>query len=221
MSTFNESILTLSFTSESGLGDITMQYHPSVLNMRDRTAARNFAGLNNIITYVPPKNTSDSAINISAYFTSLIHRKDDQGSLSSAQSDIVTGFLATEAAIIAGAAGGRNALDFLDAAASSISLAKGVYNIATSVISRDVISPVPKFSSLRDHIKKIADLHEAMDKSVPCWVVWDVVLAVREEQYIINAMNVDVERIREENGDSMILKVDLSLIRLGAKVEVM
>lgn len=198
---------------------VSMQYHPSALGMSERTAARNSPGLNNIITYIPPKNTSDGAINITAYFTALIPERDSDPLKSSVNADLVIGAGLTGLAAAA-SFGGRKVLDILDATTGTISLAKGIYDLGAGVIAPKRINPLPR-AALSDQFQKVVDLSQAMKESVPVDVQWDLAMDINpNNKYIINSLDIDVEDIHEETADSFIIEVSLVLIKQGVRVHV-
>ena len=215
----NNPILTIDFFEK--LESFTLQYHPSSLDMSDRSQTRSQPGLDSIITFAAPKDTSENRINISTYLTALIPQRDGSGLSSALRTDLIAGAAIVSAAVSATAAGTRTILDSFDAAASTMSLAKGVYNISTGLVSNFVLNPSP-IGLPQDHIRKLQTIAQAIDESIPCLVVWDLALDVfPNNEYVITGMNIAVEDIQEETGTSMIIKVDLDLIKHGTRIEVL
>lgn len=214
----NNPILTLDFFN----GDsVTMQYHPSSLNMSEKSHASSQPGLDSVITFIPPKETSSNAVNVSAYFTALTPAMDEPGVASAVNTDLIAGGAAVLTLNAVTAAGGRVVLDSLDAAGAVISLAKGVYNIATGVVSSEVLNPIP-IGLASDHIKKLKILAKAIDEGSECLVSWDLAFEVfPNNSYVLTDMDISVDDIQEETGASMIIKVDLTLIKHGTRIEVL
>ena len=206
-------ILTFDFDGEysnSGGEVVPMQYHPSAISMRESSLVSNTPGIDGTITFIPPSNTTEHTISISGYFTALI--ADDDKFVNQDNSAAVGISIGASIAALAPVA--------VSAGLSSVSLAKGVYDTVSGRISSRVINPNVA-APLADHIVKLKVLNTAMDKSIPCRITWDLENGINgDRSYIIKSMSVSATSINELSGRTMILSVNLSLIKSGITVRV-
>jgi hypothetical protein len=204
-------ILTLFFDE---LGAVSLQYHPSALSMTTRSQAHNIVGLENILTFISPEETQDIQIRISAYYTALIPKEKDD-----AMAPKIIGALSA----VAGAgmfAAGKQVLDAFETAAGVISLGKGVYDIASGFVSNVPFS-MATAGLAKDQFNKLKTLHEANRLGKACEILWDIEHEVHKKQkYILTEIDSTVESIREDDGASMIVRIDMTLINEGARVEI-
>ena len=212
-------LLTLSF--DKRLEDVILQYHPYQLSMSERSQSSTVAGLDNLVTYVAPQNTTDNSIRINAYLTSLIPDTDNILNQAAFSETLAFGLGAgASAAAVAASFGGRTALDILDAATAVISLGKGVYDIGTGIISPNVITPSP-IGLPDEQFKKLVVLSDAINQTIPCTVFWDIALdAFPLNKYIITNMELDVKHLQDNSGKTMILDLQLTLSKQGTRIEV-
>lgn len=204
-------ILTLNF---DGLGPVTFQYHPAALGTSISSNSTNTRGLDRTITYVAPPETTNQTISITGYFTALIPAADEFGALGRS-----LGAAASTTAVAASIGGGK-VLDIIDAAVSTVSLVAGSIDLVGGIIKGNNI-PASPLTLSNDSINRLIFLNHALKESIPCTLNWDIDNKINDgQQYILTQMDISTERIQEESGNSMEIRVDLRLIKYGTRVEV-
>lgn len=212
-------LLTLSFVDKK-LEDVVLQYHPYELSLSEKSQSTTVAGLTNLITYVAPENTTDTTIKVGTYLTALVADKDNFNSSLTPVKEFQIATIAAGAVFVGAGALGKTALDIFDAAFSTISLVKGVYDVGSGLITPNVVSP-STIGLPDEQLKKVTIISEAINKSIPCTVYWDLSLdAYPLNRYIINSMDLSIKAVAEETGKSMILDMQLVLSKQGTRIEV-
>jgi hypothetical protein len=192
---------------------VTLQYHPKVLDMEQKSFAHNVPGLSNTITFIPEARTSDSSISVSSYLTALLPSKDSTGLKTS-----LTGVAVST--VLTGLSASKTLMDFVESTFGTISLTKGVYDSISGLIHPVKLNPNPS-GLARDQFEKIKQLTLAMENGIPCKINWDVVNDIdSNRKYLITQIALSTESIRESDGDSLILKLDLTMIKYGVGVRV-
>ena len=204
-------ILTIQPT---GKEPIPLQYHPASLTMSERNFVSNRPGLDGTITFVPQKNISENSIRITTYFTALIPKKDEAGG------ELLTAGLVGLA--LTGLSTSETAMDFVEGVFGGVSLAKGWYDIISGHISSTSVTVSPiSLTSQKEVWAKIFVLDACLHEATECKIIWDVDNGLHSNQkYIITQINQSVERIRESDGKSLRIRLDLTLMKQGVRIEV-
>lgn len=206
-----DKILTLDFEGEK----VTLQYHPASLAMSSTAQTKNIIGLEEIITFVSPATTADSTIRLSTYFTALIPKR-----MEAQLKHKIAGAAYATAAAAAGGFGGKQVLDAFEGALGVVSLAKGGYDIVSGFI-KSTPALLPTRGIITEQMQKLSTLEKAIENATPCKIIWDIDNAIHKtNKYVITKMDVNVENIKDDDGKSLIIKVDLDFIKHGTRVEV-
>ena len=205
-----DKILTISFDT----GDnVTLQYHPSSVVMDERNYVSNRPGLDSTITFVPAPNTFENSIKISTCLTAIVPKKDEFSVVEQATSALVS-------SVFTGLSTSAEVMDYVEGLYGGVSLAKGWYDILSGRITTRSLNPSPRGLSY-DHFNKLIILDDALHHARPCTIIWDLDNNLHAEQkYVISVINTSVESIREEDGASLIIKLDITLNKQGARVSV-
>lgn len=211
MAAENENILTLVFDK---LDDVVLQYHPSSLTLNSSSFTSSVQGINNTITGVAKKETIGLSIGIQTYFTAILPKDINRTALATATSfahGTITGLQAASSA-------DARVLSFLDFGSNAASLARGVYDTTTGVISA-FKPPITTRGLLDEQITKLKTIYKACKQTEPVRVYWDIANElIPQEKFYIKSFGLSAERIRDEDGKTMVISISLQLSKLGFEV---
>ena len=110
----------------------------------------------------------------------------------------------------------------LDAASSVVALSKGMYDISTGIIAKSISSTRVNEKRYSEGIDKITTLYTMMKKTEEVGLFWDIASAITEDNtYIITSLDIDVQAIKEETGDTQMFKLRMKFEKTGHMVPVL
>lgn len=205
-------ILTFSFDNGES---VSLQYHPSSMNLGSTANHTTIPTITDKVTMLANPGSSHRNIRISAYFTAILSPEDSttkQAILNASIASLV-GNLVSNSATLSNAINGIR---------STISLAKGVYNMTKKVIEPPsmISSPV---GSLETSADKMALLFQANKEGWPLKINWDLENMIastdnKDTLYIIQSIGVDVAEIQQETGGTLKFNCSIELIETGKTI---
>jgi len=191
---------------------VSMQYHPSQMNISQATQTNNVNSINGTVTFVPNKNSYSSDIQLTAYMSAIVQDDITIDSSYYAKASLTSALFPA----ISFLPGTREILTTWVATASTVSLAKGRFDLVSGYISYSKV-PIGTTGLAKDQYVKIEALSDMMKNGVPIEVSLDLIEAAMQDLFVIKSISIDVEKLRYEDGKTMLLKLNMSLSKYGTK----
>jgi hypothetical protein len=206
----------LTFSFEQYLGALSLQYHPDSISVNESARHNTQPTTQGAVTYIAPMGSQQRTMNVTTYCSWLV-TKDDTDTANALMTMGLVGVAVGTLSL-----GGDKVLQVISALKNTISMAKGVYSSISGIISPKL--PLGN-AGLRGSNEQIANilstLTYAEQQGVPCTIMYDIdnwTFNGLLPRYVINSLNVSVNRIFEGDGSIMEFTIQIGLIGVGQTV---